>query len=62
MGLIARLRDRARDRELAHERELVLVLREALGASEGELTRVRRELEAALRENAALRNEQAGLQ
>lgn len=56
MGLIARLRDR----ELAHERELVHVLRKALGQSETELQRVRRELETALRENAALKFEQAG--
>ena len=58
MGICAMLRDR----ELAHERELVRVLRTALGSSETELARVRGELEAALRQNAALRLEQKGFE
>ena len=51
-----------RDRELTLERERVRVLRVALGTSETELARVRGELESALRENAALRQEQGGFE
>lgn len=58
MGLIDRLQSLGRC--LSHAEETASLLRSALTAAEYEIGRLRRELEAALRENAALRAEQAG--
>jgi regulator of replication initiation timing len=56
MGLIDRLQSLGRC--LEHAEETGRQLRYALTAAETEIGRLRRELENALRENAALRSEQ----
>ena len=59
MGLIERIINKRLASDLENEQELNRRLLSALAVSERELVRVKRELETVLRENAALRAEQA---